>query len=614
MGPMANPFYHDLGLSKDAVGAVRASIGLVATLARHRRRRLQRAALRLRPDADRGRRPEDSGDRQLRDARLHRARPPGVRRRHVRRQFRHRLRRRRAGDLHVEPDEHRLYGDAVRAAELRVHLRRQVREGVLGRDGRAAGGRAPAARRLRRSSSSAPACSACRRSILCIVLARADACNAPDAAAARDADGLRAHARLVPAVRRRRRAPAAPSLFDPALRFRTLPTEHFVIYFHQGEERLAQRLAAIAEETWRALERPLGVTPPRLTHVVLADQTELANGYATPLPYDTIVIYTVCAVRIEFDFDDWLRLVFTHEFTHIVHLDRSEGWARVVRIDLRPRRRSRFRTCSCRPGRSKGSRPTRRARSPAKAGCTPATSAPSSARRRAQHRLEPLDRVNGGLTDWPGGAARVRLRRRLSSIPRRSVRRRHARGAGRGDGAPRCRTSASPRVQAGLRRVARRPVARLRGEPVAAASQPPSPMPALTRLTHQGFSVSGPRFDRFACAGCPPEIVYSAVNPRRLSRRSTASALDGGEPRQLTTRYLGSTTAIGRDAIYFDQLEVRRNVGALQRPLRAVARRRPRAAADVGRAAARSGSVAGRQRRSSCVQNRPGSGISCSSG
>jgi PAT family beta-lactamase induction signal transducer AmpG len=32
MGPMANPFYHDLGLSKDAVGAVRASIGLPASL------------------------------------------------------------------------------------------------------------------------------------------------------------------------------------------------------------------------------------------------------------------------------------------------------------------------------------------------------------------------------------------------------------------------------------------------------------------------------------------------------------------------------------------------------------------------------------------------------
>ena len=31
-GPMYNPLYHDIGLSKDAVGAVRASIGLVATL------------------------------------------------------------------------------------------------------------------------------------------------------------------------------------------------------------------------------------------------------------------------------------------------------------------------------------------------------------------------------------------------------------------------------------------------------------------------------------------------------------------------------------------------------------------------------------------------------
>lgn len=32
MGPMANPFYHDLGLSKDVVGSVRASIGLVFSL------------------------------------------------------------------------------------------------------------------------------------------------------------------------------------------------------------------------------------------------------------------------------------------------------------------------------------------------------------------------------------------------------------------------------------------------------------------------------------------------------------------------------------------------------------------------------------------------------
>lgn len=32
MGPMANPFYHDLGLSKDMVGAVRGSVGLAASI------------------------------------------------------------------------------------------------------------------------------------------------------------------------------------------------------------------------------------------------------------------------------------------------------------------------------------------------------------------------------------------------------------------------------------------------------------------------------------------------------------------------------------------------------------------------------------------------------
>src|SRR6267154_2511331 len=33
MGPMANPYYHDHGLSKETVGAVRGSIGLIATFA-----------------------------------------------------------------------------------------------------------------------------------------------------------------------------------------------------------------------------------------------------------------------------------------------------------------------------------------------------------------------------------------------------------------------------------------------------------------------------------------------------------------------------------------------------------------------------------------------------
>lgn len=123
------------------------------------------------------------------------------------------------------------------------------------------------------------------------------------------------------------------SLHDPALRFRTLRTPHFVVYFHQGEDAIAARLAAIAEDTWQRLAVRLGPAPPPLSHVVLVDETELANGSAYPLPRDTVVITAAWPAGSEFigNTDDWLRLVFTHEFTHIVHLDRSESWARIVR-------------------------------------------------------------------------------------------------------------------------------------------------------------------------------------------------------------------------------------------------------------------------------------------
>src|SRR5262245_66505659 len=85
----------------------------------------------------------------------------------------------------------------------------------------------------------------------------------------------------------------ATSFFDPAYRYRTLRTEHFAIHFHQGEDALARRLGVIAEDVWRKLAEPLGVSPPSHTDVVLVDQTELSNGFATPLPYNTIVVTAV---------------------------------------------------------------------------------------------------------------------------------------------------------------------------------------------------------------------------------------------------------------------------------------------------------------------------------
>ncbi len=125
---------------------------------------------------------------------------------------------------------------------------------------------------------------------------------------------------------------SAAGRYDPRLRFRTIRTAHFDVHAHQGEAALARRLAAIAERVRQKFVPELGVPRGRV-QVILVDQTDLANGWATPLPYDTIEIAAVPPgpETLIGNSTDWLELVFTHEYTHILHLDRSRGLLQAVR-------------------------------------------------------------------------------------------------------------------------------------------------------------------------------------------------------------------------------------------------------------------------------------------
>src|SRR5262249_25153961 len=82
----------------------------------------------------------------------------------------------------------------------------------------------------------------------------------------------------------------------------------------------------------------------------------------------------------------------------------------------------------------------------------------------------------------------------------------------------------------------------------------------VRRLTHHQYIVTGPRFDRSVCSECAGRILYSVRAPHDFPGLYELS-LDGMVSRKLTKRYLGSTTAIGPQAIYFDQAELRRNTG-----------------------------------------------------
>jgi hypothetical protein len=64
---------------------------------------------------------------------------------------------------------------------------------------------------------------------------------------------------------------AAATRYDPALRFRSVTTPHFIIHYHQGEEALALRLSLIVERVHADLTARMEHAPGGRTHVVLVD-------------------------------------------------------------------------------------------------------------------------------------------------------------------------------------------------------------------------------------------------------------------------------------------------------------------------------------------------------
>jgi hypothetical protein len=130
-------------------------------------------------------------------------------------------------------------------------------------------------------------------------------------------------------------AVANAASYDPALHWRTLTTEHFRITFHDGEEQIADEMAVAAEGAWDEITADIQATPRHPIDVVLVDWTDSANGYASIIPSNHIVIFVTAP---EEDstlslYEDWSSAIVTHELTHIVHMDTVRGvprWARVL--------------------------------------------------------------------------------------------------------------------------------------------------------------------------------------------------------------------------------------------------------------------------------------------
>lgn len=119
---------------------------------------------------------------------------------------------------------------------------------------------------------------------------------------------------------------------DPDLHWYTIETRHFAVHYHEPLEILARRVAAIAERVHESLPPLLGHRPDERTHVILTDDSDSANGSASAQPRNVIRLFASSPRPLSplGDYDDWMTLLFVHEYTHILHLDNTGGIPEII--------------------------------------------------------------------------------------------------------------------------------------------------------------------------------------------------------------------------------------------------------------------------------------------
>lgn len=117
---------------------------------------------------------------------------------------------------------------------------------------------------------------------------------------------------------------------DPSLKWKTIDSSPFQVHFYQVEEQLAAEFLALAHEAYAHLTDHFGFEPSEGIHIVVTDSTDSANGLATALPYNYIILYAYIpdAGGELGHWGDWKRILVYHELTHIFHLDRVTGLLR----------------------------------------------------------------------------------------------------------------------------------------------------------------------------------------------------------------------------------------------------------------------------------------------
>ncbi|MBI3394832.1 MAG: hypothetical protein HY042_03255, partial [Spirochaetia bacterium] len=102
--------------------------------------------------------------------------------------------------------------------------------------------------------------------------------------------------------------------------WRTLETPHFAIHYDGHYRDAVVRSAAVFEKVYEKLE-PRYKSGVGVTHVAMVFNWDVVQSFALPWGFDQVVLYVDAPRAGQFSqYDSWIELLFTHEYTHILTL------------------------------------------------------------------------------------------------------------------------------------------------------------------------------------------------------------------------------------------------------------------------------------------------------
>ncbi len=107
----------------------------------------------------------------------------------------------------------------------------------------------------------------------------------------------------------------------PELRWQTFETKHFVVHFHQGTRRTALLVGKIAEEIYPHITGLYNYRPKDKIHFIIKDTDDYSNGGSFFFD-NKIEIWASNLDYIMRGTKNWLRDVVTHEFTHMISIQK----------------------------------------------------------------------------------------------------------------------------------------------------------------------------------------------------------------------------------------------------------------------------------------------------